>query len=229
MLTQETRTVLKSLIPVNNSMIIGPVMHGCDEFKSILFRANLNKLEGDLTEFGIFDASNFLGALDLQESPSITIEDNLLVAKDENSTLKFLTSYISNLDEIQINPKIIDSTQVIESILEFDFGTDLINKIKKAAGIFKTFDTVFITSDGTNIELITGAKDSFSKSNNSFSISLLPTINKGKKFEIALPLDSLLKIPAMDYTLGIKYNEEKDKYRVILENELLVFIVSIKK
>ncbi len=229
MLTNETRTLLKSLIPINNSMIIESVMHGSDEFKSIIFRANLDQLETGIETFGIFDTANFLGSLDLLEDPEVTIVDNSIVATDATSTLKFITSDPSSLD-IDINPKVIDSTIAVGSVLEFSLTSDLLQKIKKASAVFKTFDSLFIIKEGEKINLKLGAKDSFSKSNNSFSTVVVPSLDESEKdFELAIPLESVLKLPVFDYELLVKYNAEKDVYRVACENALLTFILSLKK
>lgn len=231
MITNETRTILKSLLSVNNEMIIEPTMHGADEFKSIMFRANLNRLEDDFEEFGIYDTASFLNALELLDNPEITLEDNgsMIKAKDSNSEMKFVTSPPSSLDSVQINPRVIDSTLKIDTILEFSFDTELINTIKKTAGVFKTFDTAFLinSEEGTFLKL--GAKDSFSRSNNSFSVKVDTVINTEKEFELAIPLEGFLKFPAMEYDFKVKHNEEKDAYRVILENELLIFLLSLKR
>lgn len=229
MINKDTRGILKSLISVNNSMIVEPVMHGADEFKSILFRANLNELEEGIQEFGIFDMSSFLSSLDLLEDATVELDGNTITATDATSTLKFITSDISALEDIAIKPSIIDSTIQAPSTLEFNFGSELLTRIKKASGVFKTFDTAFLICDEGNVEVKLGSKDSFSRSNNSFAISVEPDMNAGRNFELAIPLESLLKVPGMDYTLQVKYNEAKDAYRIVLNNTILTFIMSLMK
>ncbi len=229
MLNNDTRTLLKSLLQVNNEMIIEPIMHGCDEFKSILFRANLKELGDDFEPFGIFDATSFLSALELLEQPEISIEGNILTAENELSTMKFVTSGVSTLGDVQINPKVIDTTLDIPTILDFTLDNELITKIKKSASVFKTFDTIFLINTPKGTEIKMGAKDSFSKSNNSFSIKVETDISTSNEFELAIPLDGLLKVPGMDYNLMVKYNEEKDAYRIVLDNKLLTFVMSLKK
>lgn len=229
MLNKDTRAILKSLIPINNSMIIEPVMHGADEYKSLLFRAKLNEIEDDIQEFGIFDTSSFLSSLDLLDEAVISFADNRITASDTNSTLTFITSDISALEDITIKPSVIDTTLIVDSIVEFGFGSDLLARIKKASGVFKSFDTLFIINNGKNIQLKMGTKDSFSKSNNSFAINVDTDVNTGKEFELALPLESISKIPSMNYTLHVKYNTDKDAYRVVLDNTLLTFVMSLMR
>lgn len=229
MINKDTRAILKSLISVNNSMIIEPTMHGADEFRSVLYRANLSELEDDIQEFGIFDTTAFLSSLDLLDEPVISLEGNMISASDANSTLKFVTSDVSALEDIVVKPAIIDSTLKANSVMEFTLTAELLGRLKKASGVFKTFDTLFIVKNDESTQLKMGSKDSFSKSNNSFAINVEPTLDEGKTFELPLPLESLLKVPAMDYTLQVKYNEAKDAYRVVLENALLVFVMTLMK
>ena len=230
MLTNETRTILKSLIPINNSQIIAKETLGEDEFKTILYKLNLEALENeDFPEFGIFDMSNFLSSLDLLDNPEIFLKDNKITATDGNTELTYIISDPDLLD-IEVNPKVIESTLNTNSVLEFDIGTDLFAKIKKAAGVFKTFDSLFIVKTDDSIKLKLGAKDSFNSSNNSFSINVNPSEDSSTKdYDLAIPLESILKVPAMSYTFMLKYNEERDAYRVAIQNELLTFILSLKK
>lgn len=228
MLTNETREVLKSLIPINNTMIVSSEMTGTDEFKSILFKADLGQLE-EIEEFGIYDVTSFLSALDLLEEPEIVLDGNLITAKDSNSSLQFVTSDVSSLEDVHIKPSNINTTLDIESILEFTFNSDALNKIKKSANVFKTFDTVYVVKEGSTVQMKLGAMESYNKSNNSFTLNVDATLETSKDFHIAVPLETLMKVPAMDYNFMVKYNEERDTYRVVLENQLLTFLMSLKK
>jgi hypothetical protein len=98
MLNPKVREVLKSLIPINNQMIIAPEMTGADEFKSIVFKVDLQAVDPDIKEFGIFDTTSFLAALDLLEDPEIEFDEthHVIKAKDENS------STIDSLDTFSI-------------------------------------------------------------------------------------------------------------------------------
>ncbi len=230
MLNKDTRALMKSMLAINNSMIVESVTYGKDEFSSILYKMNLKELEQEpITPFGIFDTASFLSALDLLEEPTVELAGNIVTASDVNSTLKFVTSDISSLEDIQVKPSVIDSTVKVNSILEFNFGSSAISKLKRASATFKTFDSLFIVKDKNGVHLKMGTKDSFSKSNNSFSMKIDPDVDTGKDFEVVLPLESILKIPNMDFTLKVKYNQERDAYRVVLENSLLVFVMSLMK
>jgi len=230
MINEATRSILKQLKAVNNQMILSNETYGCNEFKSILFKADL-ALAGDNIpeEFGIFDMTNFISALELLEEPEVSYDAStkVVTAKDGNSTLQFLTSTPDSLDNVQINPKLISSTVAAESVFECQITDGHLKQIKKAQGVFKNFDTLWI--DNTNEAMMKlGTKNSFSKSNNAFSIKLEAGINT-KEFSISLPLESLMVLPDMDYTLRVKYNSERDAYRVVLDNPLLTFVLSLQK
>jgi hypothetical protein len=229
MLNKDVRDVLKNLVQVNNSMVIEDTMHFCDEFKSIVGRANLKLLDSSLETFGIFDVSSFLGSVELLDDPKIELDGNVIVCTDNDSTLRFITSDVSSLEDSSPNPKIIDTTTAVESIFEFNLTTELLSKIKKASGVFRTFDTLYLIKDAAGASLKMGTKETFSKSNNSFSTRVDGIVDKGNEFSIALPIDSVLKIPAMDYTFRVKYNQAKDSYRVVLDNTLLTLVMSLVK
>ncbi len=229
MLNNDVREILKALVNINNSSIIAPTMTGADEFKSIIFKANLHKIDSELKEFGIFDTSSFLNALDLLEEPTIELQGNKIVATDINSKMEFITSEISSLDYIQVKESNIDTTVAIDSVLEFAFDSDMLSKIKKASGVFKNFDTLYFNKEDDKVQLSIGLNNSFSKTNNSFTLDIESTLSTDNNFSIALPLYSILKLPNMGYNLKVKYNEKRDAYRIVLDNEILTFVLSLQK
>ena len=69
MINKQTQTVLKSLLPINNSFVVNyPNMTIVDEYKTLMGRVNLSKLDDAIPEFGIFDGARFLSAIDLLET-----------------------------------------------------------------------------------------------------------------------------------------------------------------
>ena len=226
MLNKEVREFLKDLVPINNSMIIADTMCGADEFKSMIFKANLGKLD-KTEEFGIFDTAVFLQALDLLENPEITFDEKTsrIKAKDETTSLEYITSDISSLDYIQIPEKTIDTTVAAPSVYSFGVDSAVLAGIKKAKAVFKNFDTLHINSKTNEISI--GNDNTFSQNNNSWKSKVDPAINT-KEFIISLPLDSIMKLPNMGYTLSVKHNEKRDAYRVVVENELITFVLSLK-
>ncbi len=229
MLSQQTQTILKSLLQINNSFVISyPKFTIIDEFKSLPGIIDISSFETEFEEFGIFDGANFLNALDLMQNPAVTFKNNMITAKDENSVMNFVTSNPSSLEECVTNEKIITTTEAVPSVMEFNFNVDTIAKIKKAAGIFKTMDALFLVKD-SDVYLKIGSKTNFVASDNSYSLKIQTLIDETETISLAIPLENILKLPQVDYKCMVKYNKEKDIYRIVLKNEIYTFILSLMK
>jgi hypothetical protein len=87
------------------------------------------------------------------------------------------------------------------------------------------------SKDGADggVKLRLGAKNSFAASSNTFETSIETENIKlnNKEFEVSLPIQSLLNIPSMEYRFAVKYNAERDMYRVTLENELISVVLGL--
>jgi len=230
MLNKDTRAVLKQLSSINNSVVIANTMHGSDEFKGITYRVELNKIDKIPVEFGIYDTANFLGAMELLEDPTVTYnqDTNTITAGDGVTTLDFITSNVSSLEGVDVNPEIITSSLLAPSECEFTLSTDILTQIKKATAVFKSFDTLWILNDAKGTKIKLGTENSFSKSSNTYQVNITPDTKSDKEFNLAIPVENILKVPSVDYNVLIKYNTERDVYRLMLQNELFVFIMALK-
>jgi len=229
MLTQNTLTLLKSLIPLNNSMVISPKMTGADEFKNVTYLANLDLLEENIPVFGIFAMDQFTQAMELLDEPNITYNPKTkrIKAQDNNTDIEYITSDPASLDYAQVDPDVINSTLKADSVLTTEVTKDILQKIKKAYSVFKNFDTLNIIADDDGAKISISNLNTFSKNNNAWSMKI--DGEKTGKFNVALPLESIMKIPQADYTLIVKYNSAKDVYRVVLTNDLITFVMSLKQ
>ncbi len=225
MLNKKTQQVLKSLLGVNNSMIVSKDMTVVDEFKTLLGKVNLGLLEDDIKEFGLYDAGGFLNAVSLLDDPTIELEENLLKIKDQNTSIEYVITDLSALEDCVVDPEIIETTQNTSSVLDFELTQEVLDKIKKASSVFKTSDALYIISSGGKTTLKVATKESFVSSRNSFSISI--DASSEKDFELPIPLENIMKIPSVGYTVSLKYNQERDAYRVVLSNEIYTFVFTL--
>lgn len=225
MLNKKTQQVLKSLLGVNNSMIVSKDMTVVDEFKTLLGKVNLGLLEDDIKEFGLYDAGGFLNAVSLLDDPTIELEKNLLKIKDQNTSIEYVITDLSALEDCVVDPEIIETTQNTSSVLDFELTQEVLDKIKKASSVFKTSDALYIISSGGKTTLKVATKESFVSSRNSFSISI--DASSEKDFELPIPLENIMKIPSVGYTVSLKYNQERDAYRVVLSNEIYTFVFTL--
>lgn len=166
--------------------------------------------------------------MDVLEEPTITLKDRIINATDTDSSINFVTSSPISLGDFTVPSENITTTIAANSVVEVNISTDLINKIRKGASVFKTLKDLFIVKDDTGVYLRTGNKESFSRQDNSYKIKLDTVINTGDNFEIAVPIDNFLSLPAMDFDLKIKFNPSAEAYRVTVENTIFQFILSIR-
>lgn len=230
MLNKNTQTVLKSLLSINNSFVISyPKMTIVDEYKTMMGMIDMEKLGDSFEEFGIYDAGKFLSALDLMDEANFELKNNLLVATDSTSSMDFLTSMPSSLPDAVAKESVITTTAAIDSVMEYGIDIDTLTKLKKAAGIFKTMDALFLKKESDEVTMKMGSKDAFNASNNSYNIKIAPDMDTANDFELPIPLENILKLPLVDYTVKIKHNAERDMYRVLFTNEIYTFVFTLMK
>jgi len=226
LLNKETLQILQSITGITNSAIITyPITTIQNYNKNIIGTIDFSVNEdGGWEEFGIFDLSNFLGALTVLNDPKIILEDNTIIAKDEDSEIQFVTSYPDALQDFTTNPSKVETTLAVDSVIEVNISTDTINRIRKGANVFKTLKDLFLVKEGDNFYIRTGNKNKFNSKENSYSIKLEPELVKGDDFEIAIPINNFLTLPQIDFKLMIK--EKNGQYRVTLTNKIFKFVLS---
>jgi hypothetical protein len=115
------------------------------------------------------------------------------------------------------------------SVVEIPINTEIFTKIKKGSSVFKNLKDLFIIKEGDSIYLKTGNKESYSHSQNSYKHNLTPSTISGKDFELVIPIENFLSLPLMDFDMKVKYNEKKDEYRLVFQNDIFKFILALKQ
>jgi archaellin len=228
MFSEETREVFKSLSGINNSYVVSyPKTAFSDENNQMLCSVDLSEFEDEFDEFGIYDMSNLLNAIDLVNDPDITLEDGVIniVSDDSKERLEYITSDVDSLSKG--NYKVIESTKKVNTIYDFELTKEMLTKITKAVSVFPDFDIVSVRTDNDKVVLSLKSYNKFNTNSNSFEIILEG--DSDQDFEINIPVSSFTKLPKVDYTFEVKYNEEKDAYRVILTNPLFEIVLSTQK
>ncbi len=230
MLNKNTIQVLQSITPITNSAIISyPITTIQNASRDVLGNINLEALgEEAFDEFGIFDLSSFLGAVGILDEPVITMENKVISAKDTDSSIKFVTSSVAAIEDFTTDPRKITSTVSAPSVVSVNIETDMIAKIRKGVNLFKTLKDVFIIKNDDGVFLKTGNKESFARNDNSYQVQLTPSVNEGENFELAIPVENFLSLPAIDYTLNVKHNPNAGEYRITAENAIYQFVLSLK-
>lgn len=232
MFNRESVDFLKVMNKITNSMVLTyPITTGRTESADIAYKFDLSKYDTDGFEnpIGIYDLSTFLNIFGLcDESRDVNIDNNSITVSDSTTSVKFLTSATSVLSAYEFKQEQFDKTNEFPSVLEMNLTAEDIRKLKSASATFKELDTAVISCD-ESVELSLTQIGKFKKSSNSFRIK--KTEESTKKFNIGIPLETLSKIPQVDYTLIVKYNESRDAYRIILKTdkiEGLSLVISVK-
>jgi len=230
MFNEKSIAIIKSLIPVSNQFIFRtPRTNFVDEYKQVVGSLNTELLGENFPEEGIavYDTSTFINTVQLINNPKIEYdpESHVVSIHNDVSKIKYLTSDPSIIEEVDY--KIIESTKKVQTVLEFNLNKDVFNTLSKASGVLKDLDTIVISKNG-DVVISLDTNESFNKINNKFELKIDDYKDNGfTGKEIKIPKESFLKLPKMDYTLEVKYNEERDAYRLILSNKLLEFVVSV--
>ncbi len=230
MINKETRDVLKSLTGITDSFILENQTTITDEFKQLICSVDLQKLNENFNEpIGIAKMGNFLQAVDLIPNCEISIssqDDNYINIKNDKSHINFLKSDLKTMESVDFN--IIEKTKKADSISEFKISKDVLDTIRKGVSVFDTFDTLFIENKNNKLTLSLGVGSSFNAAYNEFSIEI-PEHKSSTEFMIKLPIQGFLKIPSVEYNLEIKYNKEKNSYRIYMYNTLIEIVMSTIK
>lgn len=232
MFNRESVDFLKVMNKITNSMVLNyPITTGRTESADIAYKFDLSKYDTDGFEnpIGIYDLSTFLNIFGLcDENRNVNIDNNSITVSDSTTSVKFLTSATSVLSAYEFKQEQFDKTNEFPSVLEMSLTAEDIRKLKSASATFKELDTAVISCDDS-VELSLTQIGKFKKSSNSFRIK--KTEESTKKFNIGISLETLSKIPQVDYTLIVKYNESRDAYRIILKTdkiEGLSLVISVK-
>lgn len=229
MLNNNSVKILQSITGITNSVIISyPTTTISNSNSDIQGNIDFSKLDEEFEEYGIFDLSSFLNAIDVLDEPVVLMNEGIITATDTDSSISFVTSSPASLGDFTCDPLNITTTVAAPSIVELNVDTALMTKIRKGVGVFKTLKDLFIVKDDTGVYLRTGNKESFARRDNSYKIKLDTSMNTGKNFEIAIPVDNFLALPAIDFELKVKYNEQADAHRIVVENAIFQFVLSIR-
>jgi hypothetical protein len=233
MINKELRTALKELSGITEGFILNyPQITFTDSGKQIVASLNTAKIDEsleDLPKIGISNISNFLSAVDLINNPEIDYdsETRIFSIKNDDTQIKYLSSDLKSMTEIDY--KIIETTKKVTTALSFNLTKDIIDQIIKASNVFNEMDTVFIEKNNDTVTVSLGVHDNLNAVNNSFSIKIDDYESTDKDFSVKIPVESIKKIPKTDYELDVKYNEERDAYRIFLSNPILEVVLSVIK
>jgi len=228
MLNKESLQIIQGMQEINNSAIISyPVSTISNKTKDILGKVYFDKLTDEFPEFGVWDLGSLLSSINILEEPTISLDGNILTAKDSYSKINYVTSSPSILGDSVCDAKIIDSTLAIESVVDVSMSTDIVSRIKKGAKAFSNLKDAQFSKVGDTFMVKTLNKESFNASSNSFELKLDSTKCVGNDFDIVIPISNFLSLPDIDFEF--KVHEKNGQYRITMTNSIFAFVLSLKK
>jgi hypothetical protein len=151
----------------------------------------------EFEEFGIFEVSDFLAALNSLKSPSIEVNDKFLTISDGKQKFKYFTTAKDLLPVVTIN---LEKVNAVDFDLDFDLPAEKLNILMQSANIVKASKVFFETSKKKIIITVAEELDS---SSNSFEISIEEGIEKNSLAKpVCIPISDL-KLHSGDYTVKI--------------------------
>lgn len=230
MFNNETIAFLRTLNSITNSVVLQyPITVGRTESADIAYKIDLSKYdsEGFENDIGIYNLSAFLNVFNLfDKDRNVSINENVISISDNTTNANFLTSAIDILKQYQFKKEQFDKSEEFPVLLEMDFTSADIKKIRNASSVFKELDNLVLDCSGDETLFTLINTGEFKQSSNSFKFT--KDEQSSHKFKINISLETLFKIPGGDYKLRVIYNEGKNAYRVMLTNDNMSLIVSTK-
>lgn len=192
-LSTDTLAILKNFSEINNNILFKPgsKLNTISAMKNILAEASIT--EKFDTEFGIYDLSEFLRAVELFEKPAIKVNGaNYALISDEKS--KQAIKYFFADKSVLVAPQ--KGINMPDKTVTFTLKKDDFARIQKAATTLNLPD-IAIKGDGKKISFV--ATDKKNKSSNDYSLNVGET---DKEFTAYFKADNF-KIISDDYDVAI--------------------------
>lgn len=177
----------------------------------------------EFPDSGIYELSKFNNMISLFENAEVSREDNLLKIKKLTESAVFTLCDLDLLSSHNLAPEYITGLDNFPSVAEFEMKSQDLQLIKKASSILNELNALNIKGLNGNTEVSLGLHNRFNSSTNSFEKDYLGTSTED--FAIKLGIENIQKLPAVDYTVKVKYNAEKDAYRVIFVNPQFTILI----
>lgn len=223
MLNKNVINVLQQINGMTNSVILKyPETVAVADSQDMLMLVDISALDTDVfPDIGLKDSlSDLLNLVKLfPDERNITIDSNTINITSNDTSSSYIMDNIALMDAQNKDIGIFTKTEQVPTVGEFDLSAEDIKKIKSGAGVFKDLSEVIFCSQDGDIKVSLGATNKFNAKSNTFSV-----VRPGKttkEFEIKIPVDNFKLLPESEYTVQVKYNSDRDSYRILMLNKTL--------
>ena len=213
-LSENTLNVLKNFSGINPNMMIrsGKTI---SEARTVLSTA---VVDADFPkDFGIYDLNEFMGVLQLVDTPNLKFEDDYVIVND--STGRSKVKYFYSSEETLTTPQ--KDITMPDANVKFKLDNETLSKLKRAASALGHTEISISGKDGV---LSLSVVDSKNKTSNVFSIDVSGEFDNDVAFNFILSTNNLKILPG-DYEIEIssklisqfKHTSLDVKYWIALE------------
>jgi len=189
--------ILKNFAGINPSILIKPDKISVINSAKSLVGAYVPAEPYDFAEFGIYEMSDFLAALNTLKSPSIEVNDRYLLISDGEQKFKYFTTAKDLLPSITLKEDKVDQQ---DFDLDFDMSAEKFSILMKSASIVKATNIFFETVDK---RIIITVVEELNSSNNSFEIPIEEGIRVNKlEKPVSIPISDL-RLCSGDYSVKV--------------------------
>ena len=194
-LSENTLNVLKNFSGINQNMMIrtGNTIKTISEARTVLATAHVS--EDFPIDFGIYDLNEFIGVLNLVDTPRLAFKDEYVIVND--STGRSKVKYFFSSEDTLTTPQ--KDLTMPETNVKFTLTNDTMNKIKRAASTLGHSEVSISGQDGV---LSLSVVDSQNMTSNAFSIDVDGDFDKDAVFNFILSINNLKILPG-DYEVAI--------------------------
>jgi len=223
MLNKQTIEVLQQVNKMTNSVILKfPETVAVSEAQDMMIMFNVEELDGDSFEdIGLKNSlGEFLNLVKLfGDERVVEVNNGVINIAEADTSSVFITDNIQLMNAEDVKADHFTKTEEVPTVAEFTLTTQDIKKIKSSSGVFKDLTEVIFSSEDDGVFISLGATNRFNAKSNKFSIKKSTEIKK--HFEIKIPVDNFKMLPEADYTMFVKYNSNRDAYRIFLISDSL--------
>ena len=194
-LSEDTLNVLKNFSGINPNMMIrsGNTIKTISEARTVLSRATVS--EEFPVDFGIYDMNEFMGVLQLVDTPKLKFEDDYVVVND--STGRSKVKYFYSSEDTLTTPQ--KDITMPEANVKFTLDNETLNRLKRAASTLGHSEISISGKDGV---LSLSVVDSQNMTSNVFSIDVDGEFESDAVFNFIMSTNNLKILPG-DYEVSI--------------------------
>jgi len=194
-LKDTTLKVLQNFSAINSNLVVrkGNNIKTMTEARNVVSSATVDQ-EFD-RDFGIYDLNEFLGVLNLVDTPALTFTDDYVTISDTTGRTKI--KYFFSDADILTTPS--NDVKMPNADVTFTLDADTLAKLKRAASALG-HESLAIEPDGGSLKL--SIFDNNNSTSNTYSTSIAGDYPEQNQFKLIFNINNFKVIPG-DYNVSI--------------------------